>query len=108
MNVAKAWDISIQITELYCDWLKEESYIHKKFHHTIARWKERRCPRLYLSLLKYSFDFSQGLTILCDSSSIRLISSGSYENSVTITTEEAMENDMDYENNVIMVCPGYT
>jgi len=49
-----------------------------------------------------------GLTILCDSSSIRLISSGNYENSVTITTEEAMENDMDYENNVIMVCPGYT
>ena len=63
---------------------------------------------LAVSLLKYSFDFSQGLTILCDSSSIRLISSGNYENSVTITTEEAMENDMDYENNVIMVCPGYT
>ena len=62
----------------------------------------------FIYLLKYSFDFSQGLTILCDSSSIRLISSGNYENSVTITTEEAMENDMDYENNVIMVCPGYT
>ena len=69
---------------------------------------ERKMSEALGFFTKIFFWFSQGLTILCDSSSIRLISSGNYENSVTITTEEAMENDMDYENNVIMVCPGYT
>jgi len=48
-----------------------------------------------------------GLTILCDSSSVRLVSSGNYDNSVTVAIEEAVEEDMDYENNVIMVCPDY-
>jgi len=48
-----------------------------------------------------------GLTILCDSSSVRLVSSGNYENSVTVAIDEATEEDMDYENNVVMVCPGY-
>ena len=56
--------------------------------------------------LKSIYNF-QGLTILCDSSSVRLVSSGKYENSVTVAIDEAMEEDMDYENNVIMVCPDY-
>ena len=49
----------------------------------------------------------QGLTILCDSASIRLVSSGYYDNSVTIHIKEATERDMDYRDNLVMVCPGY-
>ena len=49
----------------------------------------------------------QGLTILCDSSSIRLVSSGMYENVVTVSIKEAGEEDMNYEENIIMLCPGF-
>jgi len=49
----------------------------------------------------------QGLTILCDSSSIRLVSSGMYENLVTVSVREAGEEDMNYEENVIMLCPDF-
>jgi len=48
-----------------------------------------------------------GLTILCDSSSIRLVSSGYYENLLTVSVREADEQDMNFEENILMVCPGF-
>ena len=60
-----------------------------------------------VKIFKKSLTCFQGLTILCDSSSVRLVSSGNYENSVTVAIDDATEEDMDYENNVVMVCPGF-
>ena len=48
-----------------------------------------------------------GLTILCDSSSIRLVSSGMYDNLVTVSVREAVEEDMNFETNMLMVCPNF-
>jgi len=48
-----------------------------------------------------------GLTILCDSSSVRLVSSGKFENSVTVHVQEARDEDMNYDKNIVMMCPGY-
>lgn len=49
----------------------------------------------------------KGLTVLCDSSSVRLVSSGFYENSITVVVKKAEEEDMDYDKNIIMTCPAY-
>lgn len=48
-----------------------------------------------------------GLTVLCESSTVRLVSSGNYENSITVFAKEAEEKDLDYEKNIIMICPNY-
>lgn len=47
------------------------------------------------------------MTILCDSSSVRLVSSGKFENSVTVHVQEARDEDMNYDKNIVMMCPGY-
>jgi len=49
----------------------------------------------------------KGLTVLCDSSSIRLVSSGYYDNTITVAVRKAEEEDMDYNKNIIMMCPAY-
>lgn len=61
---------------------------------------------IYIAILK-NLSFFQGLTILCDSSSVRLVSSGKYDNSVTVLVKEATDTDIDYAKNVIMMCPGF-
>lgn len=49
----------------------------------------------------------KGLTILCDSSSIRLVSSGRFNNSLAVVVKEASDEDMNYQDNIVMMCPGY-
>lgn len=48
---------------------------------------------------------AKGLTILCGSSTVRLVSSGAYRNSVTFLVEAATEQDMDTSNNILITCP---
>jgi hypothetical protein len=44
------------------------------------------------------------MTVLCSSSTIRLVSSGAHDNSVTISASAAGEEDIDF-NNLIVMCP---
>ena len=63
--------------------------------------------KLYLAVQQRLFIYFQGLTVLCDSSSVRLVSSGLYENSVTVYMREPKAEDLKYTSDVIMICPGY-
>jgi len=45
------------------------------------------------------------LTILCGSSTLRLVSSGEFRNSVTALVQEATLDDLDTNKNIIMACP---
>ncbi|XP_023337529.1 corticotropin-releasing factor-binding protein [Eurytemora carolleeae] len=47
------------------------------------------------------------LTILCGSSTVRLVSSGEYRNSVTALVQAATEDDLDITKNIIMTCPKF-
>jgi len=50
----------------------------------------------------------KGLTVLCGSSTVRLVSSGEYDNAVTVMVKAATDDDLDYEKNMIMTCPEFT
>ena len=47
------------------------------------------------------------MVILCDSSTVRLVSSGDYKNSVTVLVRAANEDDLKNKNDVQMVCPDF-
>lgn len=49
----------------------------------------------------------KGLTVLCGSSTVRLVSSGEFDNSVTVLVKAATDDDLNYENNMIMTCPEF-
>jgi len=49
----------------------------------------------------------KGLTVLCGSSTVRLVSSGEYDNSVTVLVKAATDEDLDYNNNLVMTCPEF-
>ena len=49
----------------------------------------------------------QAMVILCDSSTVRLVSSGDYKNSVTVLVRAADEDDLKNKNDVQMVCPDF-
>lgn len=50
---------------------------------------------------------TKALIILCDSSTVRLVSSGDYKNSVTVLVRAANEDDLENQNDVQMVCPDF-
>lgn len=50
---------------------------------------------------------AKGLTILCGSSTVRLVSSGAYRNSVTFLVEVATDEDLDSSSNIVMTCPHF-
>jgi hypothetical protein len=50
---------------------------------------------------------AKDLTILCGSSTVRLVSSGEYRNSVTALVQAATEDDLDITKNIIMTCPKF-
>ena len=37
----------------------------------------------------------------------RLVSSGEYDNSVTVLVKAATDEDLDYNNNLVMTCPEF-
>ena len=43
--------------------------------------------------------------MLCESSSVTLVSSGMLENSMKISTEEAKAEDFDPDSNHVLMCP---
>ena len=47
------------------------------------------------------------MVILCDSSTVRLVSSGDYKNSVTVLVRAANEDDLKNKNDIQMVCPDF-
>lgn len=49
--------------------------------------------------------FSRGLTVMCGSSTVRLVSSGNFENSITVYVSAATEQDLKENNNYILTCP---
>jgi len=49
----------------------------------------------------------KGLTVLCGSSTVRLVSSGEFDNSVTVLVKAATDDDLNYENNLVMTCPEF-
>jgi len=49
----------------------------------------------------------KGLTVLCGSSTVRLVSSGEFDNSVTVLVKAATDDDLNYEKNMIMTCPEF-
>lgn len=48
---------------------------------------------------------SKGLTVMCGSSTVRLVSSGNFENSVTVYVSAATEEDLNENKNFILTCP---
>jgi len=50
---------------------------------------------------------SKDMTILCGSSTLRLVSSGEYRNSVTALVQEATIDDLDSTKNIVMTCPQF-
>ena len=49
----------------------------------------------------------KALTVLCGSSTVRLVSSGSYHNSVVVLVKAATDEDLNYDNNLVMTCPEF-
>jgi len=49
----------------------------------------------------------KGLTVLCGSSTVRLVSSGEYDNSVTVLVKAATDADLDFDSNLVMACPEF-
>jgi len=49
----------------------------------------------------------KGLTVLCGSSTVRLVSSGEFDNSVTVLVKAATDDDLNYDKNLIMTCPEF-
>ena len=49
----------------------------------------------------------KALTVLCGSSTVRLVSSGSYHNSVEVLVKAATHDDLNYETNLVMTCPEF-
>ena len=49
----------------------------------------------------------KALTVLCGSSTVRLVSSGDYDNSVIVLVKAATEEDLNYETNLVMTCPEF-
>jgi len=49
----------------------------------------------------------KGLTVLCGSSTVRLVSSGQFDNSVTVLVKAATDDDLNYDKNMIMTCPEF-
>ena len=47
------------------------------------------------------------MIILCDSSTVRLVSSGDYKNSVTVLVRAANEDDLGNKKDVKMICPDF-
>ncbi|XP_040583823.1 corticotropin-releasing factor-binding protein [Lepeophtheirus salmonis] len=50
---------------------------------------------------------TKALTILCGSTTVRLVSSGRYDNTLTVDVKEAEEEDLNQSTNYIMMCPDY-
>jgi len=50
---------------------------------------------------------TKAMIILCDSSTVRLVSSGDYKNHVTVLVRAAGEDDLENKNDVKMVCPNF-
>ena len=49
----------------------------------------------------------KALTVLCGSSTVRLVSSGDYDNSVVVLVKAATDEDLNYETNLVMTCPEF-
>jgi len=49
----------------------------------------------------------KGLTVLCGSSTVRLVSSGEYINTITVLVKAATEEDLRFEENMVITCPEY-
>ena len=49
----------------------------------------------------------KALTVLCGSSTVRLVSSGSFHNSVVVLVKAATNEDLNYETNLVMTCPEF-
>lgn len=49
----------------------------------------------------------KGMTVLCGSSTVRLVSSGSYTNSLTVLVKAAGEEDLDFSRNLVMACASF-
>nr|AWT97556.1 corticotropin-releasing hormone-binding protein [Eurytemora pacifica] len=47
----------------------------------------------------------KGLTVLCGSSTVRLVSSGNFENSVSVYIKAAEDEDLDFNTNHVISCP---
>ena len=48
----------------------------------------------------------QGMTSFCSSSTFRLVSSGRFDNSVTVRARAASESDIDF-NSLMVMCPDF-
>lgn len=49
----------------------------------------------------------KGLTVLCGSSTVRLVSSGKYDNTLSLFVKAAGEEDLDFESNLVITCPDF-
>ncbi|XP_023333201.1 corticotropin-releasing factor-binding protein [Eurytemora carolleeae] len=47
----------------------------------------------------------KGLTVLCGSSTVRLVSSGDFENTVSVYVKAASDDDLDFNTNYVITCP---
>jgi len=47
----------------------------------------------------------KGLTVLCGSSTVRLVSSGTFHNSVSVYVKAASDEDLDFDRNMVISCP---
>jgi len=49
----------------------------------------------------------KGLTVLCGSSTVRLVSSGNFVNTVTVLVKAATEDDLSFDHNMVITCPEF-
>jgi len=50
---------------------------------------------------------SKNLTVLCGSSTVRLVSSGKFNNEVVVLVKAATEEDLDFQRNMVITCPEF-
>lgn len=50
---------------------------------------------------------AQGISIMCGSSTMRLVSSGDTHNAVTVFVKAVEEADLDMDKNLLLMCPDF-
>lgn len=56
---------------------------------------------------KEAAGMEKGLTVLCGSSTVRLVSSGNFLNTVTVLVKAATEADLSFDQNMVITCPEF-